>query len=702
MEHALSIKKKFQQIVRFLTESHDGHQPPTGISVTEQFKPDQGDEISIARNLNASFIMLLSDQSIPGLDDAHRYCDTVKGSQWDMACGFLSAGIGLVFREIEEQYKQDERFRGHFNDLYDCIALSDHTIAPPGIIDRIWRVFFPEGVIDGDLPGRIASLREKRTVRITALNDDPVRAPEREVLFTMNALVTVPSSGKDFDRLAPETRNAVENSSVEEQIYWYDHPIPIGAAPGDNEFLYCLRNFSEALRFEEAVAGKDPARNIDCIVSVSVTHRGLRSVVRPWLQSELVKAEEMRGINLYVVTEEDTERMLDDIILPAVLRYIGDCDVLPLRGVFGVDGDYGRHYSFLKAIALFWRVFISPEIKGTFKIDLDQVFPQEELVSKTGTTAFGHLRTPLWGARGADSLGNSVYLGMIAGALVNRRDIEASLFTPDVPFPEKRPEGDEVIFWSAVPQALSTAAEMAAGREQGGAAPVIQRVHVTGGTTGILVEALTRYRPFTPACIGRAEDQAYLLSVLLRPDERGYLRYVHKPGLIMRHDADLFADAAEAARTGKTLGDYVRTMLFSDYARALPWTVDRIKDAVDPFTGCFISRIPITIVFLRFALKTARLFASNKPEDGLQFFNEGIKRLSGMMEQHNSAKNPLSGLYEMEKRGWDLYYDVMDIVEKKISSGDPFAKELADKARKLIDSLKIKCPNNPTLASTTV
>ena len=36
-----------------------------------------------------------------------------------------------------------------------------------------------------------------------------------------------------------------------------------------------------------------------------------------------------------------------------------------------------------------------------------------------------------------------------AGALVNRRDIGTSLFTPDVPFPGRAPEGDETLFWSA-------------------------------------------------------------------------------------------------------------------------------------------------------------------------------------------------------------------------------------------------------------
>jgi hypothetical protein len=689
----LSIKKKLQNIIGFLISGTDGSASLSGISIGDQFRPGETDDISVARNLNASFLMALAGHALPGSRSAHRYLKKMKSSWWGMTASFLSRGVDQIYREMDERYAQDGQFRGFFNDLHDSISSFDSSLDSSDIINKVWRVFFPEGVVGNDVSGKIASLREKRKVRISSLNDDPVRAPEREVLFTANALVTMPYSAGSLERLAPDMRDAVRACAGEEQLYWYDHPVQIGAAPEENELLYGLHNLSEALRYEESSGGKDPARNADCVLSVSVTHRGLRGIARDWLQSELVGSGTMRGINLYAVTEDDADLLLEDVILPAARRFIGDCDVSLLKTVFGVDGDYGRHYSFLKAIALFWRVCVSPEIKGTFKIDLDQVFPQEELAGKTGASAFGHLRTPLWGARGTDSNGDAVYLGMIAGALVNRNEIDSSLFAPDVVFPDRLPQGDETVFWSRVPQALSTAAEMTArygeGREYDGTTSCMQRVHVTGGSAGVLVEALKRYRPFTPTCIGRAEDQAYLLSVLYRTDEWGYLRYAHEPGLIMRHDDDLFAGAAEAARSGKTVGDYIRIMLFSDYARALPWTVERVKDALDPFTGCFISGIPITIVYLRFALKTAHLFASGNPAAALRFVDEGIKRFSGIMEPHERVKNPLSEIYKAEKRGWDIYYDVMEIMERKISSGDPFAKELADKAKSLVNSFRI-------------
>ena len=52
---------------------------------------------------------------------------------------------------------------------------------------------------------------------------------------------------------------------------------------------------------------------------------------------------------------------------------------------------------------------------------------------------------------------------MIAGALVNEKDIHKSLFFPDVSVPDvEERQPDELVFFSRIPQALSTEAEMMA------------------------------------------------------------------------------------------------------------------------------------------------------------------------------------------------------------------------------------------------
>ena len=147
----------------------------------------------------------------------------------------------------------------------------------------------------------------------------------------------------------------------------------------------------------------------------------------------------LEDLDVIVFTEEDTRRIIDQVLAPAAEYYLPPEYVKEPWSMFGVDGHYGRHYSFLKAIAAFWNILIDPEIHATFKIDLDQVFPQRELGDQSGRSAFEHLATPLWGAQGLDVEDQPMELGMIAGALVNERDIAASLFTPDVRFPDRPP-----------------------------------------------------------------------------------------------------------------------------------------------------------------------------------------------------------------------------------------------------------------------
>jgi hypothetical protein len=236
-------------------------------------------------------------------------------------------------------------------------------------------------------------------------------------------------------------------------------------------------------------------------------------------------------------------------------------------------------------------------------------------------------------------------------------------FYPDVRFPDREIKGDELIFNSTLPQALSTEAEMMTrysvkgidGKNQ-----CLQRIHVTGGTSGVLIDSLRKYRPFTPTFIGRAEDQAYILSILFDGKDR-QLRYVHKDGLIMRHDKKAFA---------------------AHYVRALPWSFQSVKNAIDPFTGCFVSRIPLTVVYLRFALKAASFFEKSTEESiekGFEFLQLGIRRLHEAIQGLTREPNPLIAQFRNEKQGWNIFYDVLDRVEKRIQEGDLFSHELLDK-----------------------
>ena len=253
-------------------------------------------------------------------------------------------------------------------------------------------------------------------------------------------------------------------------------------------------------------------------------------------------------------------------------------------------------------------------------------------------------------------------------------------------FPNRALAPDEFLFYSTLPQALSTEAEMTTRYHTDkldGRTACIQRIHVTGGTNGILVDSLRRYRPFTPSFIGRAEDQAYIISTLPHPDTK--LAYVHKDGLIMRHDKEAFAqEAIEAASTAKLVGDYIRILFFSAYARIRASDIAIIKDIIDPFTGSFVSRIPITVAYLRFAFKAASLFVEGQSDRELKFIRSGAQRITAALDFMNGENSKLADQYEKERLGWNLYYDTLSAIEHGIVEGHEYALDLRRKAQRII------------------
>ncbi|MGB7296322.1 MAG: hypothetical protein WBC70_12105 [Candidatus Aminicenantales bacterium] len=656
------------------------------------FKPDHD---NTAQALNSVFLITLAGASHPAFEGARGYLEkNATSSEWGEVAKFYLDGEPLVRREIESAYQDDPDFAGNFDRLSEWITHEQNLSDVMTTAEKFWAVFFPEanGLIS-HREERLEALRSKRKIAVTRLNPSPLTAPARELLFASNVLLTLPLETAPLDELplSDESKERLSRAFREPQLFWYDHPIPVGVEPAKNEFIHGLKGLEMALAFERRRGLISPGSRPVCILSVSVTHEGLRELARGYIEEELARSGGLEMMDLYAFTEADTQRIISKILGPAGAHYLRRQDAERLLGVFGVDGEYGRHYSFLKAVAAFWQVFIDPRIKATFKIDLDQVFPQKELVAETGCSAFEHFQTPLWGAHGLDGRGRPVELGMIAGALVNEKDIGRSLFSCDVPFPDHDPSFDELIFFTVLPQALSTEAEMMARYDRDdldGEKACLQRIHVTGGTNGILVDSLRRRHPFTPSFIGRAEDQAYLLSALKNPGPK--LAYLHKAGLIMRHDKEAFArEAMGSAFVGKLIGDYVRIIYFSAYAKVLTGDIRELKNLIDPFTGCFVSIIPGAVVYLRFAFKAASFFASDKDLQGVQFIREGARRLRKALEFASGKEKMLERTYFQERAGWDLFYEILSAVEDALAKKDGFAMSLQQRARAIVKDCAI-------------
>lgn len=663
--------------------------------VYQQFREDFSDEESkLLCRLNAAFLILLTEKEDSVVGEANEFINKLESnSAWETIVQFYRKGLKAIETEFINYAGATPDFAAQLKEVSKQLELLETPVLSENEINLIQKIFCPSCVVDSKQKS-VEQLRKKRNVKIETLNPDPITDPVKQILFTSNILVTTPLPGMDIEQFEISDRLKEKLTSVinEPQKYWFDHPIPMGIEIEKNEAIYGMRGLNEMMEFEQKRGNVSEGTKLTCLLSASTTHDGLHAIVKDYFEQTFQTAGGFEHLDLYIFSEEDTDALCDEILIPLAKHYFPGQPFEHLREIFGVDGEYGRHYSFLKAIAAFWQVFIDGDKKATFKIDLDQIFPQEELVDQSGYSALEHFKTDLWGAIGVDSSGRQVELSMIAGALVNQNDIKQGLFTPDVKFTEgQKLNADEMIFFSRLPQAISTVAEMMTRYPLDEADEVIQRVHVTGGTNGILIDALRRYRPFTPTAFGRAEDQAYLLSVF-KGHEPG-LRYLHKPGLIMRHDKHAFAaEAIAAAAVGKTIGDFIRILLFSRYAQILPRDLDEIKNQTDPFTGAFISPIPQTIVYLRFALKIATLFDQKKTEFASEFQKQGTKRLKYWLE-FLFESDQLERQYEMERTAWDLFYDILEQSEKDINHGNQKILEIKKIANNIVKKCKLDLGN---------
>jgi hypothetical protein len=139
------------------------------------------------------------------------------------------------------------------------------------------------------------------------------------------------------------------------------------------------------------------------------------------------------------------------------------------------------------------------------------------------------------------------------------------------------------------------------------------------------------------------------------------------------------------------VGDCVRIMTFTAYARILPWAVADIKEVVDPFTGSFISRLPVTISCLRMAIHAADMFSKGSDSDdrdGEELIRVGAARLGEAITTLAEEK-ATRARYLHEKAGWNTYYDILDALEKGLAEHNEQAEALQVRTMELVESWRI-------------
>ena len=191
------MEKMFSTLVRALLDGTRRNPPLAGFDVSDQFIPDRDRDTDVARNINAAFLILLSGKDHALYGAAEQYLHVLEGSEkWGNVAQFMENGATLVHGEIEALCRRDNGFRNALEEASVFCAKGD---APEGIavLEKIWKVFFPEGVECLSNPAeKIASIRTRRQIHVTKPNVSPIDNPSRQILFLSNLLLTTP---KDSD-----------------------------------------------------------------------------------------------------------------------------------------------------------------------------------------------------------------------------------------------------------------------------------------------------------------------------------------------------------------------------------------------------------------------------------------------------------------------------------------------------------------------
>lgn len=314
----------------------------------------------ILENLNTAFMILIAGDGHPLFHDADRFIKHLLGSAgWKRIAEFYIQGIDLILDEIENISRNDPIFRSRLEDLFDCILQKNADIDAHFFMESIRAVFFPEALgIEDNSQSAIESLRSRRIVNITELNNEPVTDPVDEILFTSNVLMTVPPEGSQDGHYSNDIREKLIPVLNEKQLYWFDHPIQIGVKPENNEVLYGLKGLEDALSFERKRGSILTGSRLTCLLSVSVTHRGLQELAGDYLREQLGFLSDLENLEVYAFTESDTEKITNEILVPGAIHYLNEQNASEYMKVFGVDGEYARHYNFLKAIAPLWKIMV--------------------------------------------------------------------------------------------------------------------------------------------------------------------------------------------------------------------------------------------------------------------------------------------------------------------------------------------------------
>jgi len=683
------------------------------IDLTQQFEAPPIELVKI----NAAVLICLCGKEHPMFQEAWDYLGVP-----DATCGEQKETYLKFYEIIQEEFiKRLESDSALVKVLQDVIQAGDPDRLKAARLE-IFNPLAAKTLSRFDAEHIVKDIQKQNRLRLIANNENFIVDPIKEVIFTTNVLVIPPRSESLIPEGLPGWAKKSLKSVIRLPVDWYfDHPMEMATtrdALHASEFILCLKRLEETFRAEieiEKAAWKDHIGEGDKVplyISISPTHGGmyLGSAAREVLKCQYAAAvesgilPELKIVEPYLYSQADVKQLINDVLVPAAKRYfpeIQDKEIEGYLSFFGVEGYYAMHYNFLKAFGSLAK-FMDPRVKAVIKIDTDQSFPAERFYRETGSCWLETFTLPTLGALARDQNERKIYLGCFAGSLTNLNELidKDDLFLPDISVPdvpETIPEGEAGVFYQGLLQSLITRGEAFPPEVQWRALKILNeypymRTFVTGGTIGFLIEALERYAPFVDAHVHRAEDQAFLLSVLFDQYDGNLLRYLYFPGLHMIHEKESFAsESIKIAEPYKKIYDLERIWNFSHLARALceikGWDFKDVRKTLNFFTASFIQTFPGLLALTRFVLSVAG--KGGRSREDIIYQEEGLRRLSKIAFSQERYYRDTKTRVAKQIKAWRFYYDLMIKLREGAKKRDPFALALKKKADEINNNCKL-------------
>jgi len=168
-----------------------------------------------------------------------------------------------------------------------------------------------------------------------------------------------------------------------------------------------------------------------------------------------------------------------------------------------------------------------------------------------------------------------------------------------------------------------------------------------------------------------------------RPQERG-------PHVAARNLNAAFLIALSGSRLSHPARGYLASMSadpdWNNTARFYLDAIQRIEEEMEKADG---DQPVVAVSTLRLAVQAAALFCDGSPtakNDGEKLVGGGSERLGEVLADPGEVD---MARYLNDKEGWDLFYDILDALEKGIAEGDRFSGTLKDQALEVVQSWRI-------------